>query len=351
MRKKRKKIGLIFILLVYILVSPEREGRIFRIIPQWIINRNDSVSEASKDSRVIPFRMGNIFGYFSKEGKLTYKDTVFYGVAQNDEKFINYSSITDQIVINDSRGDFLNTVSTNGYPLFRNDRLFVVSTNRKKISEISLDGEQLWSDENLSEITSLDSNSSSVVAGYVNGDVMTVNQDYKIDRLFKPDLSRINTVYGTGISDNSEYIAVISGIEPQYMLLFRKNHDKFTKIFSYQFVNNLRYSRLIDFTDDNKYLYFGSNKTFYCYNIEKRNLYKIPSAEKLIKVSYIHDRDIFCILSSDSGDVYRTVIAYSDGRIIYDNSFSAENIYMKNDSDNIYIGVNDKIYSVKIGIE
>ena len=351
MRKKRKKIGLLFILLVYIFISPEREGKIFKIIPQWIIDKNDPVLEISENEQKVPFKMGSMFGYFSPEGVLAYHDRIFYGLAQSEKYFINYSSITDQIVINDSNGDFINTVTTNGYPWFDKGRLFIVSTNRKKVSEITIEGDVLWEDENLSELTSLDSNSSNAVAGYVNGDVVIVDSENKIEKLFKPDLSRINTVYGTGISDNSEYIAVISGVEPQYMLLFRKNHDKYTRIFSYQFVDNLRYSRLIDFTEDSKYLYFGSFESFYCYNIEKRNLYKIPVNDQLLKVSYIKEYDIFCILSQDFEGEYRTVITYSDGRIIYNSSFSAENIFMKNNSENIYIGVDDKIYSVKLSAE
>ncbi len=191
--------------------------------------------EISEKEKEIPFRMGNLFGYFNPEGVLTYRDRIFYGLAQSDNNFINYSSITDQIVINDNKGDFVNTVATNGYPWFNNNRLFIVSTNRKKVSEITTEGDVLWEDENLSELTSLDSNSSNVIAGYVNGDVIIVDSENQIEKLFKPDLSRINTVYGTGISDNSEYISVISGVEPQYMLLFRKNHDKYTRIFSYQF--------------------------------------------------------------------------------------------------------------------
>ena len=295
--------------------------------------------------------MGSLFGYFSKNGELAYRDRVFYGIAQSDKYFINYSSITDQLVINSSNGEFVNTVAACGYPWFRNDRLFLVSTNRKKVSEINTEGDILWEDENLSELTSLDANKTDVVAGYVNGEVIVVNRENRIDKLFKPDLSRINTVFGTGISDSSEYIAVISGIEPQYMLLFRKNHDKYTRIFSYQFVDNLRYSRLIDFTDDNRFLYFGSNESFYCYDLEKRNLFKIPVSEKLIKVFYIKEHDLFCVLSRGEGDKYRTIISHSDGRIIYDSSFHAENIYMENDSDTLYIGVDDKIYSVRLGTE
>ena len=337
--------------MVYIFISPEKEGGIFKIVPQWIIDRNDAVNELADSSSSIPFKTGSLFGYFNSSGELTYRDKVFYGVAQSENHFINYSSITDQIVINDSKGDFVSTVSANGYPWFRNGRLFLVSTNRKKVSEITVEGDLLWEDENLSEITSLDSNSSTVAAGYVNGDVIVVDSSYGIEKLFKPDLSKINTVYGTGISDDSEYIAVISGIEPQYMLLFRKNHDEYTKIFSYQFADNLRYSRLIDFTEDSRYLYFGSSESFYCYDIEKRNLNKTAISEKLIRVSYIKEYDLFCILSGDGIKNYRVELIYSDGRSLYDNSFSADEIYMKNNSGNIYIGVDDKIYSVELSAE
>jgi hypothetical protein len=351
MRKKRKKIGLLFILIVYIFISPEKEGRIFKILPQWIIDKNDSVTADKKGDADIPFKMGNIFGYFNKEGKVTLRDKVFYGVTQTDDYFINYSSITDQLVIVDSKGEFVNSVPTTGYPYFHNDRLFLISTNRKKISEINLEGDVLWENENLSEVTSLDANGEYVIAGYVNGDVIIVNPDNNVEKMFKPDLSRINTVYSTGLSDNSEYAAVISGVEPQYMLLFRKNHDKYTRIFSYQFVSSLRHSRITDFTYDNKYLYFGSQNTFYCYDIEKRKLNKIPVNDRLIKVSYIKEHDIFCLISKDEGSDYGVLISSSDGRIFYDSSFSAEQIYMKNDADKLYIGIDDKIYSVKLGTE
>ena len=352
MRKKRKKIGLLFVLIVYIFISPEKEGKIFRILPQWIIDKNDDIAaDINKEDAYIPFKMGNIFGYFTEKGKVTLRDKIFYGVTQTDDYFINYSSITDQLVIIDNNGEFVNSVSTTGYPYFHSDRLFMISTNRKKISEINLEGDVLWENENLSELTSLDANGENVIAGYVNGDVIIVNPENKVEKMFKPDLSRINTVYSTGISDNSEYAAVISGVEPQYMLLFRKNHDKYTRIFSYQFVSSLRHSRITDFTHDNKYLYFGSQNTFYCYDIEKRKLNKIPVDDRLIKVSYIKEHDLFCLISNDAGEEYRVSISSPDGRMFYDSSFSAERIYMKNYGENLYIGVDDEIYSVKLSTE
>ncbi len=352
MRKKRKKIGLLFILTVYILLSPENEGGVLKFLPDWIIDIDDKVTDNSAGKEAIPFKLGSVFGYFDKKGRLTLKDRVFYGLTQTDDYYINYSSIADQIVLNSSKGEFLKGIKTSGYPYFLKDRLFLISTNRKKISEVTVDGDLLWEDENLSEITSIDASADNVITGYVNGDVVIADSGKKVEKLFKPDLSRINTVYGVGISDDSEYISVISGIEPQYMLLFRKKHGEYSRIFSYQFVKDLRFSRIIGFTEDSRYLYFGSTNTFYCYNLEKRKLDRISVGEKLIKVLYYKKEDVFCILSTgEKANNYRVTVTYSDGRILFENSFDAEDVYFDMAEENLFIGADEKIYSVKLNME
>lgn len=348
-KKRKKKLLYLFLLLIYFLVAPEIENRQIAIIPAWrtSIGTLNEVAPV-EDSVAIPFRIGNAFGYFDESGKVVYRDSVYYNATQTDSKFINYPKVSDNFVINKYDGSFIANIEDGGFPFFINNRLFVFSQNSKVVSEWDTQGKKLFDYESESEITSCDVNDKTFIAGFVDGSVVIGDEDAKFTKLVKPEISRINTVYGVAISADSDYVAVISGIDPQYMFLMKKKNSEYARVYTYQFGDELRYSRYISFSDDGKYLYFEEGSTFYCYDILSKKLSSVDIGKKITGISYIEEAGYFGLTAENGSDSPIFYIVYPDCKILYAKSFTSENYFMANRENRIFLGSGDNIYAVDI---
>lgn len=348
-KKQNKKLLYLLLLLVYFLVAPEVENRQIAIIPAWRISIETLNAAAGvEDGNVIPFKIDKTFGYFDESGKIVYKDSVNYNTTQTDSKFINYSRVSDNFVINKYDGSFISTIEETGFPLFINDRLFVFSQNSKVVSEWDIKGKKLFDYESESEITSCDVNDKTFIAGFVDGSIIIKDEGAGFTKLVRPEISRINTVYGVAISADSDYIAIISGIDSQYIFLMKKKNKEYDQIYIYQFPDELRYSRYISFSDDGKYLYFEGSSTFYCYDILAKKLSSLDIGKQITGISYIEESDFFVITAESENDFPFFYIVYPDCKILYTKSFTSENYFVSNKENRIFIGSEDNIYAVDI---
>lgn len=348
-KKQNKKLLYVLLLLVYFLVAPEIENRQITIIPAWRTSI-ETLSEASdvKNGDVIPFMIDKAFGSFNESGKIVYKDSIDYNTTQTDLKFINYSRVSDNFVINKYDGSFISTIKETGFPLFINDRLFVFSQNSKIVSEWDIKGKKLFDYESESEITSCDVNGETFIAGFVDGSIIIRDEGAVFAKLVRPEISRINTVYGVAISADSNYIAIISGIDSQYIFLMAKKNKEYDQIYIYQFPDELRYSRYISFSGDGKYLYFEGGSTFYCYDILAKKLSSLDVEKQISEINYIEELGFFVMTAESENDSPFFYIVYPDCKILYTKSFTSGYYFVSNKENRIFIGSKDNIYAVDI---
>jgi len=347
MKKKHKTISILFILIIYILVSPDKERSDLRIIPAWSFNIQKYDSSGFENASLNPFRLGRYFGYIDYNGKASVVDKIYHNLAQSRKYFINYSSVTDNLVINKNDGTFYSNLKTSGYPFFIDERLFITSSNNKTISEWDTEGNMLFSFENEAEITSAAANAETFIAGFVDGTVIIADNERKIEKLMNPPLSRINSIYGLAVSSDSQQIAIITGLEPQYMLIMKKKNNQYNRIFTYQFADNLRYSRLISYSEDNRYLFFEGRSIFYCYDSKTKNLSSVRFEQSITNIHYIPETGFFAItVQDDNGSKSAFYLLYPDCRIIYTKSINKDVNFLGNHGNRFYFGAGTDIYSV-----
>ena len=345
MKKRRRKISLLFILLLYILFAPEKENYALKILPAWTSglkagNNNDTTV-------LIPFRLEKEFGYISDSGNIVYSNEIFYNVTQNNNYFINYSTITDNLIINRNDGTFITNLKTDGFPFFIGERLFVVSANSKRISEWDMDGKNLFTIENEAELISCDANKDIFVAGFVDGAVTIVDKEKKAEKLLKPELSRINAIYGITVSDDSDFIAMITGIDPQYMIIMKKKNNQYNRFFTYQFADNFRHSRYISFVNSNRYLCFESNKTFYCFDYFSKTLNKIELPSVITNIKYISFLNLFAITAKTEERKTEFVLIDPACKKLYSKTILSDFCCIGESKEKILFGSDQTIFAAR----
>lgn len=212
----------------YLLIfsSPLKKEPVFR--PAWVqdLTKPTQVAPGSK-AQTVGFKIGDVFGYTTSDGAIKYLDTDQFNVAMADDYFINYSSVSTNLVEKDSSGRIVLTVNTRGYPLFKGGRFFIINTDRTALSELDQQGTTLWSRDFGSLITSMDANVDEVVVGLLDGSVDVVGKDGKVSFRYTPSGSKIPIVYGCAISPDGGHIAVVSGLDPQRFTLLGKDKATF----------------------------------------------------------------------------------------------------------------------------
>jgi len=325
-------------------MAPEKENYALKIVPAW---SSDLKIENNIDKNtLIPFRLKKEFGYISSSGNISYINEIFYNVTQNNNHFINYSAITDNLIINNNDGSFVTNLKTDGFPFFIDERLFIISANSKRISEWNIDGRNLFIFENEAEIISCDANKDTLIIGTIDGSVTIADKEKKAEKLLKPELSRINAIYGIAVSDDSDYIAMITGIDPQYMIIMKKKNNQYNRFYTYQFADNLRHSRFISFFNNDRYLCFESSKTFYCLDFLSKKLNKIELPATITNIHYINSLNFFAVTTKMDGGKSDFVLIDPACRKFYSNTIFSDFSYIGNSVNRILFGSDQTIYAV-----
>ena len=170
------------------------------------------------------FRVGRIFGYVNQQGEILSIDTVLHNVTLSDSGFINYTKISENCFLYDPYGRLKMGFSVQGYPVLNENgtRLFVFKTDLSGVQELSPTGERIWERDFGSLITTIAVNDDILVAGLLNGTVELIDTRGTVQITFTLQESRIPVILGCDITDDSRYIGVVSGHDPQKVTIFER---------------------------------------------------------------------------------------------------------------------------------
>lgn len=208
----------------YLLIfsTPLKKEPVFK--PAWVQNLTSPMKiTAPRNSQSVGFRIGEVFGYAAPNGAIQYLDTTQFNVAMAGARFINYSSVSKDLIEKDSSGRIVLTVNSRGYPVFIDGRFFVINTNRTTLSEIDKQGAVLWTRDFGSLITAMDANPASVVIGLLDGSMLVVDTGGEIGFRYTPGGSKVPLVYGCTISADGSHIALVTGLDPQRFILLGRD--------------------------------------------------------------------------------------------------------------------------------
>ncbi len=107
-----------------------------------------------------------------------------------------------------------------GYPLFMNERSFLVRPDQRGVAETDARGTIVWSREFPSILTAMDAVKDAVAFGLLDGSVIIADAQGRVRTRIAPPASAYACVYGLALSADGEVLTALSGKNPQRVLLY-----------------------------------------------------------------------------------------------------------------------------------
>jgi hypothetical protein len=198
----------------------------------WLCSYESAYPESSASEKLFPFETAAHFGYFDAEGKFTLSRLKKNKLSISEKVFAEYDAVPQEIEIRDNRDQPLSTLPTpQGYPLFLNDRVYLVSFEQNAVSALSPDNELQWNYVFTAPLTCVAGAGGYLLTGALNGAIELLDENGKRVFFFETGGSRITCVYGVAVSDDLSHLAVVSGVDNQRILIFEQYAGSYRVVF------------------------------------------------------------------------------------------------------------------------
>ncbi len=271
----------IFLMAVYYFISPQR-------VPKegfFVAVKEISAAEDANISKVagpfIPIKINNKLAYLGHEFILSNLVSTNERLSFSNSYYAVYNGDSEGFTVFSATGEEIVNIQSQGVPFIFGERIFSVDHVAGLIKNYDTNGEVLWSYNVGSYVTSLHANKELTVFGGLNGYVTLLNEKGEMLYEYRPSGSASEIIYGAAVSPDSQYFAVISGLDPQRFLLFRKGTRTYTPVYhrdlKQQFVQPVR----IKFSDQSNLVLYEEPGFLNGYHIGKHQAFSLPIDGKL----------------------------------------------------------------------
>lgn len=345
--KKRGRIAFILlpVILYLFIFSPSIVPELY-FKPVWAVNveeadvsvGSDSSMAISKETEtLIPFKRGKIFGYTSPEGDIKYRDVSLYGTLMSDGGFINYSNVSENLVVRKADGGIQSSIQTAGYPVYlERDRVVVLDTSRTSLKVLDITGVAKWKRDFPILITGIAGNGSLLFVGRADGFADLLDAEGELVYQWVTEGTRIPVVYACAVSKSGDYIAVIAGIDPQKMVLLQKKEDTYRPIATETLESSFRRSMNLQFSADEKYLFFEDLNVLKSYGIESRASFSLSAGTRSLDLEADLRTGLFYHLYAVPG--HRVFQVFDSSGYIFTQILSSENSTINAQPGTLYLG-------------
>ncbi len=343
-------------LIFYIFLFPGLSEKELHLKPVWVRDLDDGVGEGSEQVD-FAFEMGGRFGYADLEGGIHYLDRVLFGVALAESGFINFPRITDNFVFQNTLGGFEFSFESSGYPLLEGsgETLYMVTTDLSGIRQFTREWDLLWSYEFSTAITSVSLEGQRCLLGLLDGRAKLIESQggitYEYSPEGSPDGGRIPVILATTL--RGRQLALISGIDPQSLLLIEEKRGEFSYIHREILESDFRRELILQFTKDGRYLVFEQEGSVGLFDLARRKIHYISLPGRLFSLSSSLGK---LALSSIDGDLIHLKIIATPDRVIYSKTFgpsvehhgSGRGLYLNLIANHLSIGQSGALMRIDI---
>jgi len=224
--------------LAYFFVGAEPLAKEYTPRPIW-----RTALERVVNPEVLPlgygFSTGDWFGFISKAGRLGLTDKVPGGAAVSDWAFVTSPADATPGSLRELRGTdggILGSIDA-GLAFFSSGRLFSASMDGTTVSSNGKDGMPIWNHAFPSQVSAFVANEDMVIGGTVDGWLEAINNRGERILRFAPGGSRLPVILGVGVSPSSSWIAMISGLDAQRLVVLGRGKSDY-RVVSHRYLES-----------------------------------------------------------------------------------------------------------------
>ncbi|GHT77282.1 hypothetical protein FACS1894130_01100 [Spirochaetia bacterium] len=300
-------------------------------------------------SNLRSFTLGNRFGYIDTAGKFVINQVKKEKLSISGDYWAEYEARPARVEVRNPRN---NTVAVledpKGYPLFLDNRIFLINNEQHSLQAVDASGKILWNYDFAAPITDMDAAAGLVLAGFLDGTVELLDESGKRIFFFEPVGSRLAVIYGCRISRDGSWLAIISGYDNQRFLLLERSENSYKVVYHEFLSKGFRRDIHIAFIDHDRRVVFEREGGLGIYDINTRNSVQVALDGKINAIDGFGEDDMLFVITSQSGTRKELVGIRLSGEIIMEAPFRSSVVFLGRQGKRLYVGGDETLASFEL---
>lgn len=356
MSKKARSFVLLGVCLaiVYIFFSARPLGKELHFIPAWTIDvsRPVTVPADSADlfENAIPFKLGQMLGYFTEDGTVLYSTSFDYKATVASQYYAPYSTHSELIPVFTPQGSRTAAIEKTGFPFFTDDGMYLFLPGGSSFARLSQDGAVLWTYEGCSPITAFATSPAGCAAGFADGAVISFTNDGAIDQQFSPTGSRYPVILGIALSPAGDMVACVSGQDKQRFILAKKSGTHTEIIFHEYLRHEVTRQVPVLFSKNSETVYYHEADGVGVVNTRSHKSSHIALEGKVLTMQESEENGYVFVLSRSDEDCTVSVVQPFDTHA-GSFTFACGSAYMAVQNHALFVGRDSEISRIDIVVQ
>jgi hypothetical protein len=355
---------------IYIFIAPRSIPVETVLAPRWITSLesnypvNFSNTQADENEPLLPFTLGNRFGYLADDGKFAINQIMDGYVSISENLWAEYEALPSSIkIMNPHNEEIFVIEDPKGYPFFLDNRVFIVGSEQNSITALNQAGEELWTHDFPAPLTCVDAAGGYLLAGTLDGVIELL--DFKgslVFTPFEPGGSRLAVILGCAISQDASRLAIISGVEQQRFLLLERSGTERSrtegpktegnrtegsktegsdtyKVVHHEFLSDgFRRPVFIRFINDDTQIIFEREEGLGIFTISSRTSTKVNLEGEIMALDDSGENGFLFLITSQGQNEKRFIAIRHPGLIVNETPFKSKNAFLARKRDRLYLG-------------
>lgn len=293
----------ILCVLAYFFVGAEPLAKEYTARPVW-----RTALERVANPEVLPgaygFSTRDWFGFITRDGKLGLADVVSGGATVSDWAFVASPTSTTPASRRELRGadgGILGSFDA-GLPFFASGRLFSSSMDGTIVSSYGKDGVPIWNHAFPSQVSAFVANEDMVIGGTVDGWLEAIDTRGKRVVRFAPGGSRLPVILGVGVSPSSSWIAMLSGLDAQRLVVLGRGKSDY-RVVSHRYLDSAyREPTRVTVLGDDRHVLYRQPKGVGVWEVSGKTDDILPVRADDFEVYYHKDQGLAYLVASYAGN-------------------------------------------------
>jgi len=345
---------LLFVIHFFATARPVQEETV--LTPAWIVSLESDAPidlggfSGGGGQGLLPFRLGERYGFVGDDGRFTLNRIGQGGVSISQRFWAEYPANPPYIQVMSPMDEPVLTIQDpRGYPLFLDNRVFIVGIEQNSLAGIGPNGEELWRHDFRAPITSIDAAGGRVLAGTLDGAIELLDSEGRaVIPPFEPGGSRLQAVFGCAISADGLRLAVISGIDNQRFLLLEQAGDMFRVVYHEFLGNGFRRPVHVSFADNDRKVVFEREGGLGIFNIASRASVFLPLEGEIKVLDTCGQAPYLFVITSLGPNRKRLVTIRHPGVVIIDTPFESDTAFLARRGNRLFLGGDGAMASFEI---